>query len=82
MKGRYEELKMRVKLKLVVASRKLADIENLLQAFWSKHEMDGKPVFANKLDFELEKSKLDPKNIMGGFDEEIAIIKKELEQSN
>ena len=78
----YEELKMRVKPKLVMASKELADAVNILKDFDNKNRVDGKIVFTQTLQFYLDALKFDQKIVTAALDQEIEAIKKELVKIN
>ena len=55
----YEELKIRVRPKIIVASRELADVAKILSAFQGKNQADGRPVFTKTLEFYLKALKFE-----------------------
>ena len=55
-----EELKIKVRPKMVVAARELTDVANIFRAFWYKHQNDSRTVFTNTLEFYLDALKFDP----------------------
>ena len=67
----YEELKIRVKPKILLASRELADVVKILRDFQNKHGADGKTVFAKTLQFYLDALKFDPQIVMAALNQEI-----------
>ena len=73
---------MQVKPKILVASRELAGAVNILRDFQNKHGAGGKTVFAKTLQFYLDELKFDPKIIMAALEQEIQVIKNELEKVN
>ena len=73
---------MKVKPKIVVAARELADAAKIFKAFQKKHETGGKQVFTKKLDYYLDALKFDSGKTMAGLDEEIEVMKRSIEQTN
>ena len=73
---------MKVKPKIFVAARELADAANIFKAFQKKHEAGGRQVFTKKLDYYLDALKFDSGKIMAGLDEEIEVMKRLIEQTN
>ena len=69
---------MRVKPKLVVASRELAGAVTILNDFENKHRVGGKTGFTQTLQFYLDALKFDQKVVMAALDQEVEAIKKEL----
>ena len=51
LKEEFEELKSKVKPKILVAAKALADAENDFGTFQKKHEAGGKQVFTKTLKF-------------------------------
>ena len=76
----YEELKIKVRPKLVLVMRELADVEKILKAFQNKHEAGGKPVFTKTPEFYFEALKFDSSKIMDALDGEIEVMKRELDK--
>ena len=78
----YEELKSKVKPKILVASRELADLANIFSAFQAKHQDNGRPVFTRTIEFYLKALKFESNQILGGLEEEINILKRDMEKIN
>ena len=76
----FQELKIKVKPKMVIVNRELADLKNMFRDFSDKNQADGKPVFTKTLGFYLDGLKFDSGTVMGGLDAEIAAVKSELDQ--
>jgi predicted RNase H-like nuclease (RuvC/YqgF family) len=77
----HEELKRKVKPKLLLAGRKLADVAKLLSDFETENQVDGKPVFSRTLKFYLDAIRFESKPIIDGLDEEIANVKREMDKT-
>ena len=73
---------MRVKPKLVGASRELTDAVRILREFKNKHGAGGKLVFTKTLQFYLDELNFEPKIVMAALDQEIVAIMCELEKIN
>ena len=56
----FEELKIKVKPKMIVAARELSDVANIFRAYWEKHQNGGRTVFSKKLEFYLDALRFDP----------------------
>ena len=78
----FEELKMKVRPKMTVVNRELTDMKSIFKDFSDKNQEDGKPVLTKKLAFYLESLKFDSGKVMGGLDDEITSVKREIEQMN
>jgi hypothetical protein len=78
----YEELKRKVKPKLLLAGRELTDVAKLISDFDTKHQVDGKPVFNRTLKFYLDAIRFESKPIIDGLDEEIANLKREIDKTH
>ena len=76
----FEELKMKVRPKMVVVNRELADMKSIFKDYNDKNQEDGRPVFIKTLEFYLNELKFDSDKVMGGLDEEIKSLKREMEQ--
>ena len=63
-----------------MASRELADVAKILSAFQGKNQADGRPVFTRTLEFYLKALKFESQSILGGLEEEINILKREMEK--
>ena len=72
---------MKVKPKIAVAARALADVANIFRAFQQKHAAGGRRVFTKTLDYYLDAVKCDSAKAMAGLDEEIQVMKRLLEQT-
>ena len=55
----YEELKVKIKPKIFVAERALADVAKILSAFQNQHQADGRPVFTKSIEFYLKALKFE-----------------------
>ena len=75
----FEELKMKVRPKMVVVNRELANMKSIFKDYNDKNQEDGKPVFTNTLEFYLNELKYNSKKVMDGLDEEITGVKRETE---
>jgi hypothetical protein len=58
------------------------DVENILSAFQDRHQADDKPVFTKTLEFYLKALKFESHSILSGLEEEINIMKREMEKLN
>jgi hypothetical protein len=56
----FEELKRKVKPKMVVATRALTELVNIFRAFLDKHQNSKRTVFSLTLEFYLDALKFDP----------------------
>ena len=54
----------------------------ILSAFQGQHQADGRPVFTKSLEFYLKALKFESQQILGGLEEEINILKSEMEKLN
>ena len=82
MTEEYEELRIKVKPKIFVVLKELADVAKIFANFQKKHEAGGKKVFTNTLQYYLNALKSDVKKVMGGLDKEVEFMKSELEKIN
>ena len=73
---------MKVKPKIAMAARELADAAKIFKAFQKKHEAGGRQVFTKKLDYYLDALKFVSGKTMTGLDEEIEVMKRLIEQTN
>ena len=73
---------MKVKPKIVIAARELADAAKIFKAFQKKHEVTGRQVFTRRLDFYLDALKFDAGKSIAGLDEEIDFFKRLIDQTN
>ena len=82
MTEEYEELRIKVKPKIFVVLKELADVAKIFANFQKKHEAGGKKVFTNTLQYYLNALKFDVKKVMGGLDKEVEFMKSEIEKIN
>ncbi len=75
-----EELKIKVKPRLLTATKELENVVKLLRNFQNKHGAGGKSVLNKTLQFYLNALKFDPQIIMAALDNEIEVIQTELEK--
>ena len=54
-------------------------MEEILKTFQDDNEEDGKNIFAKTIDYHLDGLKFDPNRVVNGLDEEIALVKSELQ---
>ena len=73
---------MKVKPKIVAATRELTDAVNILRAFQKKHEAGSKQVFTKKLDYYLDALKFDSSIALAGLDEEIMFMQRRIDETN
>jgi len=71
---------LKVRPKLVVVNRELAELSKIIREFDEKNSEDGKPVFTKKVGFYLDGLQFDSGKILGGLDDEIKAVKSEMEQ--
>ena len=77
--AKFEELKIKVNPKIAVIQKELADLEEILKTFQDDNEEDGKNIFAKTIDYHLDGLKFDPNRVVNGLDEEIALVKSEMQ---
>ena len=73
----FEELKTKVRPKMVVVKRELADVAKIFRDFQNKYEQ---PVFTKGLEFYLKALEYESKTVVDGLDEEIAFHQKEIDK--
>jgi hypothetical protein len=56
----YEELKSKVKPKIVAAGKELSDVAKIFRVFWEKHQDSGRTIFTKSLNVYLDALKFDP----------------------
>ena len=56
----FEELKTKIRPKMVVAARELNNVMEILKAFWEKHLNSGRTVCTKSVQFYLDELKFDP----------------------
>ncbi len=75
-----EELKIKVKPKMVVVKRELAKISKIIRDFEDENSEVGMPVFSKTVGFFLDGLQFDSAKVLGGLDDEIQELKREGEK--
>ena len=73
MTEEYEELRIRIKLKMAVVLRELADSAKIFADFKKKQKTSGKKLFAKNLQYYMNALKFNVKTVMDDLDEEVEI---------
>ena len=73
---------MKVRPRIVVAARALADAENDFRAFSQRHEAGGRQVFTKTLNYYVDALQFDSGKAMAGLDEEIEVMKSLIDETN
>ncbi len=72
----FEELKIKIRPKMVVVKRELAETLSIFKDFNNKNLEDGKSVFTKTFGFYQNGLKFDSDKLMVGLDEEIVALKR------
>jgi hypothetical protein len=73
----FEELKLKVRPKLLIVNRELAGLSKIIRDFDDKNSEDCKPVFTKKVGFYLDGLQFDSGKVLDGLEDEIAGAKRE-----
>ena len=73
MTEEYEELRIRIKLKMAVVLRELADSAKIFEDFKKKQKASSKKLFAKNLQYYMNALKFNVKTVMDDLDEEVEI---------
>jgi hypothetical protein len=76
----FEELKIKIRPKMVVVQRELGEITKIIKDFSEKNSKEGKSVFTKTISFYLDEFKLDSSKVLSGLDDEIQELKREGEK--
>ena len=75
----FEEIKIKVNPKIAIIKKELSDLEEILRTAQDNYEKDGTHIFAKTLDYHLDGLKFDPNRVINGLDEEIALVRREIQ---
>jgi hypothetical protein len=71
-----EELKIKVRPKIIIVNRGLSDLTSIFKDFNDKNQEDGKPVLTKTVDFYLDGLKFETGKVLDGLEDEIAGAKR------
>ena len=75
-------MKRKVKPKLIIVAKELADVIGLFKGVKSTYEAKSKQIFTKTVDFYLDALKFDASKVLAGLDDEIKVLKQEMANLN